>query len=257
MIHPTAVIDPLAIIAEDVEIGAYSVIGADVTIAAGCVIGPHVVIQGPTTLGRDNRIYQFASVGEACQDLKYSGEATRLEIGDRNTIREFVTLHRGTVQDTGVTRIGNDNLLMVSTHVAHDCMIGNHVILSNGASLAGHVRVDDHAILSGFTLVHQFCHIGAHAFSGMGSAIAKDVPPYTLVSGNPAVPHGINTEGLKRRGFSNETIRAIKNAYKKLYLSSERLEHAIDAIADSNTGGLAEIDSFVAFLRNSKRSIVR
>ncbi len=256
MIHPTAIVDPKARLADDVEVGAYSIIGADVEIGSGSIIGPHVVIQGPTRIGTDNRIYQFASVGEACQDLKYNGEPTRLEIGDRNTIREYATLHRGTVQDQGMTRIGSDNLLMVSTHVAHDCVVGNHVILSNGASLAGHVTVEDHVILSGFTLVHQFCRIGQHAFAGMGSGVNRDVPPFTLVSGNPAQPHGINSEGLKRRGFEPETIRAIKNAYKTLYLNGRKLDDAIAAIA-STAGGDAALESLVSFLENSQRSIVR
>ncbi|KHF26148.1 acyl-ACP--UDP-N-acetylglucosamine O-acyltransferase [Solemya velum gill symbiont] len=256
MIHPTAIVDPQARLADDVEVGAYSIIGADVEIGSGSVIGPHVVIHGPTRIGTDNRIYQFASVGEACQDLKYKGEPTRLEIGDRNTIREYATLHRGTTQDQGLTRVGSDNLLMVSTHVAHDCLVGDHVILSNGASLAGHVTVEDHVILSGFTLVHQFCRIGQHAFAGMGSGVNRDVPPCTLVSGNPAQPHGINSEGLKRRGFEPETIRAIKNAYKILYLSGRKLDDAIKEIA-STANGIAALESFVSFLENSQRSIVR
>lgn len=256
MIHPTAVIDQHAVIHDSVSIGPYSVIGADVEIGAGTVVGPHVVIQGPTRIGRDNRIFQFASVGEACQDLKFQGEATRLEIGDRNVIREYATLHRGTVQDQGVTRIGNDNLLMVSTHVAHDCVIGDHVIMSNGASLAGHVQVGDHAILGGFTLVHQFCRIGAHAFTGMGTAVAKDIPPYVLVSGNPASPHGINAEGLKRRGFSDASIRAIKQAYKTLYLNSNRLEEAL-VVLESQAAEHAALQLLVRFLKESSRSIVR
>ncbi len=256
MIHPTAVIDRNATLHESVAVGPYSVIGPDVEIDAGTVIGPHVVIQGPCRIGKDNRIYQFASVGEACQDLKYQGEPTRLEIGDRNVIREYATLHRGTVQDKGLTRIGNDNLLMVATHVAHDCVIGDHVIMSNSASLAGHVQVGDHAILSGFTLVHQFCRIGAHAFTGMGTAVAKDIPPYVLVSGNPASPHGINSEGLKRRGFSAEAIRALKQAYKTLYLSGNRFEEALAELARA----AAEQDAvlpLVSFLKDSTRSIVR
>jgi len=256
MIHPTAVIDRNATLHESVAVGPYSVIGPDVEIDAGTVIGPHVVIQGPCRIGKDNRIYQFASVGEACQDLKYQGEPTRLEIGDRNVIREYATLHRGTVQDKGLTRIGNDNLLMVATHVAHDCVIGDHVIMSNSASLAGHVQVGDHAILSGFTLVHQFCRIGAHAFTGMGTAVAKDIPPYVLVSGNPASPHGINSEGLKRRGFSAEAIRALKQAYKTLYLSGSRFEEALVALERV----AAEQDAvlpLVSFLKDSTRSIVR
>jgi len=256
MIHPTAVIDQHAVLHATVSVGAYTVIGAGVEIDAGTVIGPHVVIQGPTRIGKDNRLYQFASVGEACQDLKYQGEPTRLEIGDRNVIREYATLHRGTVQDQGVTRVGNDNLLMIATHVAHDCVIGNNVILSNSASLAGHVQVGDHAILGGFTLVHQFCRIGAHAFTGMATAVAKDIPPYVLVSGNPASPHGINNEGLKRRGFSADAIRAIKQAYKTLYLSGSRLEEAL-ATLDQAAEEQDALLPLVSFLKDSTRSIVR
>ena len=256
MIHPTAVIDSGTVIGDGVEIGPYAVIGADVTIGEGTVIGPHAVIQGPTSIGRDNRIFQFASIGEAPQDLKYAGEQTRLEIGDRNRIREYVTIHRGTIQDDGVTRIGNDNLLMVSTHVAHDCIIGDHVIMSNGASLAGHVHVQDYAILGGFTLVHQYCTVGAHCFSGMGSGISKDVPPYVLVSGNPAAPHGINSEGLRRRDFPQDEIRAIKQAYKLLYASGLKLAEAsaqIRELAESHPG----VKAMAEFLEHSRRSIVR
>ena len=216
-LHPTAIIDPSAKIGTVVSIGPYSVIGPDVVIGDECWIGPHVVINGPTTLGRDNKIFQFASVGEVPQDLKFEGEDTRLEIGDRNTVREFATINRGTGDGGSVTRIGNDNLLMAYIHIAHDCIVGNHVILSNNASLAGHVTVGDYAILGGFTLVHQFCAIGEHVFAGMGSAIAKDVPPYLIVSGAPAAPHGLNKVGLKRRGFSDEQLRQLSRAYKLLY----------------------------------------
>ncbi|MEN8175220.1 MAG: acyl-ACP--UDP-N-acetylglucosamine O-acyltransferase, partial [Pseudomonadota bacterium] len=204
----------------------------------------------------DNRIFQFASVGEIPQDKKFAGEQTRLELGDRNVVREFVTIHRGTAQDESLTRAGNDNLFMAYTHIAHDCFIGNNVILSNGASLAGHVRIEDHVVLGGFTLVHQFCSLGAHSFSAMGSAIAKDVPPYVTVSGNPARPHGINTEGLKRRGFSPEALRAIKQAYKLLYLSNLTLEQAVESLGEM-AGDAPEIATMVTFLESRRRSIVR
>jgi len=256
VIDPRAVIDPAAELDEEVEIGPYSVVGADVRIGKGTRVGPHVVIQGPTHIGRDNRIFQFASVGEIPQDKKFGGEPTRLEIGDRNVIREFVTMHRGTAQDAGVTRIGDDNLFMAYTHVAHDCRIGNHVIMSNGASLAGHVRVDDYAILSGFTLVHQFCTIGVHSFTAMGTAVAKDIPPYVTVSGNPAKPHGVNAEGLRRCGFSTEQLRVIKQAYKQLYLSGLKLSEARQAIEET-ARTVPVIRPLAAFLAESRRSVVR
>jgi UDP-N-acetylglucosamine acyltransferase len=255
-IHPTAIVDPKARLADGVSVGAYSIIGAGVEIGADTWIGPHVVIQGPARIGRDNRIYQFASLGEAPQDKKYQGEPTRLEIGDRNIIREYVTMNRGTPTGGGITRIGSDGLFMAYVHVAHDCQIGDKVIFSNNASLAGHVHVEDWVILSGFTLVHQFCSIGAHAFTGMGSAIAKDVPPYLMVSGNPAEPHGINKEGLKRRGFSPEQIRNLRNAYKVLYRAGLSLEEAkteLHKMAETSP----EIAPFAAFMDNAKRSIIR
>lgn len=255
-IHPTAIVDPKVKIADGVSIGAYSIIGPDVEIGANTSVGPHVVIQGPTRIGRDNRICQFASLGEAPQDKKYQGEPTRLEIGDRNVIREFVTMNRGTPTGGGVTRIGNDGLYMAYVHVAHDCQIGDKVIFSNNASLAGHVHVEDWVILSGFTLVHQFCSIGAHAFTGMGSAISKDVPPYLMVSGNPAEPHGINKEGLKRRGFSPEQIRNLRNAYKVLYRSGLSLEEAKAELARM-AEGCPELVPFVGFMDTAKRSIIR
>lgn len=256
MIHQTAIVDPTARIAEDVEIGPYSIIGADVEIAAGCWIGPHVVIKGPTRIGRENRIFQFASIGEQPQDLKYAGQPTRLEIGDRNTIREYVTLNRGTVEDTGITSIGSDNLLMAYVHVAHDCRVGNHVILANSASLAGHVHVGDHAILGGFTLVHQFSRIGAHCFTSMGSAVNRDVPPYVVVSGNYARPNGINKEGLKRRGFSPEAIRAIVNAYKLMVRSRKPRAEVLKDVA-SLVEKFPEVKVFVDFINASERGIVR
>jgi UDP-N-acetylglucosamine acyltransferase len=226
LIDPRAVIDPDAELEEGVSVGPFSVIGAGVKIGRGTEIGPHVVIKGPTRIGRDNRIFQFASVGEDPQDKKYAGEPTMLEIGDRNVIRECASLHRGTVQDQGVTRIGSDNLFMAYIHVAHDCVIGDNIIMANGASLGGHVQIGDWAILGGFTMVHQFGRVGAHSFCGMGSAVNMDLPPYVMVAGQPAKPHGINSEGLRRRGFSAEDIKQIKRAYKLIYMSKLRLEDA-------------------------------
>lgn len=255
-IHSTAIIDPSAEIGHGVSIGPYSVIGPDVVIGDSCWIGPHVVINGPTTLGRDNKIFQFASVGEVPQDLKFEGEETRLEIGDRNTIREFATINRGTGVGGSVTRIGDDNLLMAYIHIAHDCIVGNHVILSNNASLAGHVTVADHAILGGFTLVHQFCAIGEHVFAGMGTAIAKDVPPYLIVTGAPAAPHGLNKVGLKRRGFSDETLRQLSRAYKLLYrqgLSLDEAKSQLQKLGEESE----EVKKFSAFIEQSTRSIIR
>ncbi|MES9824283.1 MAG: acyl-ACP--UDP-N-acetylglucosamine O-acyltransferase [Candidatus Thiodiazotropha endolucinida] len=256
LIDPRAVIDPDAELDEGVSIGPFSIIGAGVKIAAGTEVGPHVVIKGPTQIGRDNRIYQFASVGENPQDMKYAGEPTILQIGDRNVIREFATLHRGTVQDQGVTRIGNDNLLMAYIHVAHDCLLEDHIIMANAASLGGHVKIGRHAILGGFTKVHQFCRVGAHSFSGMGSAISMDLPPYVMASGQPAKPHGINREGLSRRGFSDETIQQIKRAYKLLYLSKKRLEEAREGI-DGMLNETPELEILSDFLKHEGRGILR
>jgi len=256
MIDPRAAIDPKAELDQDVTVGPFSVIGPGVRVAAGTEIGSHVVIRGETSIGRDNRIFQFASVGEDPQDKKYAGEQTRLEIGDRNQIREFTTIHRGTIQDEGLTRIGSDNLLMAYTHVAHDCRIGNNVIMANAASLGGHVQVGDWAILGGFTIVHQFCRVGAHSFCAMGSAVGKDVPPFVMLGGHPARPHGLNSEGLKRRGFDAKRLAAIKRAYKSLYHSGMRLEEAISTIEES-VGDNADLQEFLAFLRASERSIVR
>jgi UDP-N-acetylglucosamine acyltransferase len=249
LIDPRAVIDPKAELDEGVAVGPFSLIGPDVTIAAGTVIGSHVVIKGPTHIGRDNRIYQFASVGEDPQDKKYAGEPTLLEMGDRNVVREFATLHRGTVQDKGITRIGSDNLFMAYIHVAHDCLLGNHIIMANAASLGGHVKIDDHAILGGFSKVHQFCRIGAHSFAGMGAAINMDLPPYVMVAGQPTKPYGINREGLSRRGFSQETIKEIKRAYKIIYHSGLRLDAAreeIEALA-SETPELTLLSEFLSY----------
>lgn len=266
MIDDRAAIDPKAELDEGVSVGPFAVIGPGVQIGSGTEIGPHVVIRGETRIGQDNRIFQFASVGEDPQDKKYAGEPTRLEIGDRNQIREFTTIHRGTVQDEGITQIGSDNLLMAYTHVAHDCRIGNHAILANAASLGGHVRVEDWCILGGFTIVHQFCRIGAHSFCAMGSAIGKDVPPYLMVGGHPAKPHGLNSEGLKRRGFTADQTASLKRAYKLLYHSGNRLQDAIDQIdalatddqrGDGHKGDSKELEIFVDFLRASERSILR
>lgn len=256
MIDPRAVVDPSAELEDGVEVGPFSIIGPGVRIGRDSVIGPHAVIRGPTVLGAGNRVFQFASVGEMPQDKKYGGEETGLEIGDRNTIRECATIHRGTVQDAGATRIGSDNLFMAYSHVAHDCVVGDHVILANGAQLAGHVHVDDHAILGGFSLVHQFCTIGAHSFTAMGTPVNKDIPPYMMVAGNPPRPYGINVEGLKRRGFSAEELSVLKTAYRKLYLSGLKLDEARAVLAT-----MAESESvirpLVVFLDRSRRSIMR
>lgn len=255
-IHPAALVDSAARIAADVEIGAYSIIGPHVEIGAGCRIGPHVVISGHTRIGANNRIYQFASLGEAPQDKKYNGEPTRLEIGDDNTIREFCTFNIGTVQDAGVTRIGNGNWIMAYVHLAHDCQVGNHTIFANNAQLAGHVTVGDHTILGGFTGVHQFCRIGAHAITGGSSLILKDVPPYVMCSGNPAQPYGINVEGLKRRGFGAQAIESLRRAYKTLYRSGETLDAARAALAEQVTG-CPEIQPLIDFLAVPGRGIIR
>ncbi len=256
MIDPTAVIAEDCALAKDIKIGPYTVIGSNVEIGPGTIIGPHVVIQGPTRIGACNRIFQFASVGEDPQDKKYQGERTVLEIGDYNTIREYCTIHRGTVQDRGKTSIGNRNLLMAYTHVAHDCVIGNYVVMANAASLAGHVHLDDHVTLGGFTLVHQFCRIGCHAFSAMGSHINKDIPPFVMVGGQPTRPRGINQIGLERSGMDPDSIRAIRRAYKYLYKSELRLEEAQERIA--NLAKEADVlQPMLDFLRHRSRSLLR
>src|SRR3989338_1767751 len=249
-------VDPQARLAADVTVGPYSIIGADVEIGPATQVGPHVVIAGHTRIGSRNRIYQFCSIGEAPQDKKYNGEPTCLEIGDDNTIREFCTLNRGTAQDAGVTRVGNHNWIMAYVHIAHDCQVGNHTIFANNAQLAGHVEVGDYAILGGFTVVHQFVKIGAHIITGMGTILLQDVPPYVLASGNPSAPHGINAEGLKRRGFSAAAIMAIKRAYKMLYKSGLSLDDAKAAI-QTQLAEHAELQPLADFLATSKRGIVR
>lgn len=256
MIHPTAVIDPSARLGHNVSIGPYSVIGADVEIGDDTWIGPHVVIEGPTRIGRENKIWQFASIGAAPQDKKFHGERSMLEIGDRNVIREFVTFNRGTEDGGGATRIGNDNWLMAYVHLAHDCIVGNNVIFANAASLAGHVTVDDWVILGGFTLVHQFCQVGAHAFTSMGSIINRDVPPYVTVAGSFAEPKGINSEGLKRRGFDSERILSIRRAYKTLYKSGLPLAEAREELARASSDA-PDVKLMLDFIDRSQRSLVR
>ena len=256
MIDPRAIIDPTASIGENVSIGPWTIVGPDVEIGDDCVISSHVVLKGPARLGRNNRIFQFATVGEDTPDLKYQGEATTLVIGDNNIIREGVTIHRGTVQDRGETTIGNDNLLMAYVHVGHDCVVGNHCILVNNASLAGHVDVGDWAILSGYVLVHQFVSIGAHAFVGAGSFISHDLPTYVTAMGHPASARTINAEGLKRRGFDREQIAAVNKAYKTLYRRGLKLEEAIAELEQQASPGDV-LQPLIAFLRASRRGIVR
>jgi len=232
-IHATAIVDSKAEIADDVEISPYAVIGANVKIDSGTWVGPHAVIEGPTTIGKDNRIFQFASVGAEPQDKKYKGEPTTLEIGDRNLIRESVTINRGTTQDIGKTVIGSDNWIMAYVHIAHDCVVGNNTIFANNATLAGHVTIHDYALLGGFTLVHQFCHIGKYAMTGMGTSLGKDLPPYITAYGAPGIPRGFNAEGLKRNGFSDEQRKRVKEAYRTLYRKDLPLNEAIDILQSS------------------------
>lgn len=255
MIHPTAIIDDSARIGNNVEIGPYTIVGAHVEIGDNCVIGPHVVLRGPTVLGKNNRIFQFASVGEDCQDKKYNGEPTRLVIGDNNVIRECVTIHRGTVQDQGLTQIGSNNLLMAYVHVAHDCMVGNNVILANNTTLAGHVHVGDWAILGGFTGVHQFCHIGAHAFTAVNSVVVQDIPPYIMAQGHNAAPRTINAEGLKRRGFQPNQILNIKRAFKLLYRQGLTINEAVEKMRELDAE--TELSPLIEFVQNSQRGIIR
>ena len=255
-IHPTAIIEEGAKIAENVQIGPFTLIGKDVEIGKGTVVHSHVVITGITKIGEDNEIYQFASIGEVNQDLKYKGEPTRVEIGNRNRIRESVTIHRGTVQGTGVTKIGDDNLLMINVHVAHDCIIKNRCILANNATLAGHVELDDFVVVGGMSAIHQFVIIGAHVMLGGGSMVSQDVPPYVMAQGNHAQPFGVNLEGLKRRGFDKPTMHAIRNVYKLIYRSGKTLEEVmpeIEQIAQTESA----ISFFVEFFKRSTRGIIR
>ena len=256
MIHASAIIDPSAIIADDVEIGAFTIIGEKVEIGSGSWIGPHVVLSGPTKIGKNNKIYQFASIGDAPQDLKYEGEDTVLEIGDNNTIREYCTMNRGTPGGGGITKIGDNNLFMAYTHVAHDCQIDNHTIFSNAASLAGHVTISDYVILGGFTLVHQFTTIGEYSFSGMGTAINRDVPPYCIVSGSMAKAFGINKNGLKRHNFSDETIKSLHKVFKLLIKAKGSRQDNI-AKAEEIAKTSDEVQNMLQFITNSKRGVVR
>lgn len=256
MIHPQAIVDPSARLADDVSVGPWSFIGADVEIGAGTVVEPHVVIRGPTRIGSGNHIFQFSSIGEATPDLKYRDEPTRLVIGNDNIIRESVTIHRGTVQGRSETLIGDSNLIMAYAHVGHDSVIGNHTILVNNTALAGHVYVGDWAILSGYTLIHQFCRIGEHSFSGMGTAIGKDVPAYMTVSGSPAEARTINSEGLRRRGFSSDSIHQLRRAFKILYRQGLTLELALQRL-ETMLSDAPEVQVLIDSIRASERGIVR
>lgn len=255
-VHATAIVAESAVLANDVEVGPYTIIGDGVEIGAGTRIAAHVVINGPTRIGRDNRIYQFASIGDDPQDKKYDNEPTRLEIGERNTIREYCTISRGTVQDEGLTALGDDNWIMAYVHIAHDCRIGSHTIFANNATLAGHVHVGDWVIFAGFSGAHQFCRIGAHSFLGMYCGTNRDVPAYTMMAGQPAEPRGINSEGLKRRGFSSEQVRNIKNAYRIVYRKGLKLAEAIREI-EVLVATQPELDIFLESLRVSDRGLVR
>jgi len=256
MIHPTAIMHPQARLGEGVQVGAFTVIDQDVEIGADTHVGHHCVITGHTRIGAGNRIAHFVSLGEAPQDKKYHGEPTRLEIGDRNTIREFCTFNRGTAQDRGVTVLGHDNWIMAYVHLAHDCRIGDHTIFANNAQLAGHVEVGDHAILGGFTVVHQFCRIGRHALTAMGTIVLQDVPPFVTVSGNPAAPHGINSEGLRRRGFDAHRIEGLRRAYRTLYRSGLSLADARQTFA-AQRAEVPDLDELLAFIDGAGRGIVR
>jgi UDP-N-acetylglucosamine acyltransferase len=256
VIHATAIVSASAKIADDVEIGAYSIIGDDVEIGGGTRIDSHVVVNGPTVIGNDNHIYQFASIGDDPQDKKYADEPTRLEIGDRNTIREFCTISRGTIQDEGVTTLGNDNWIMAYVHIAHDCRVGSHTIMANNATLAGHVHIGDWVILAGFSGAHQFCRVGAHAFIGMYAGVNRDVPAYVMVSDTPGIPRGINSEGLKRRDFDAKQIRNIKNAYRVIYRDGLKLTEAIDEL-ERRVATQPELKILIDSLRSSERGIIR
>lgn len=256
MIHEQAIIEDGAVIGNNVTIGPWTYVAKDVEIGDDCVISSHVVINGPTKIGKGNRIFQFASIGEDCQDLKFDGEPTELIIGDYNTFRECCTIHRGTIQDNSLTQIGSHNLFMAYAHVAHDCMVGDHCIMANNASIAGHVHVGDHAIMGGMSGVHQFCHVGSHAFVAANAIVLKDVPPYVMASGHPARPFGLNSEGLKRRGFDKETIMTIKRAYKSVYRKNLTVEEANTEMR-ALVQDMPELDYFADFIINSSRGIIR
>lgn len=256
-IHASAIVDPNAEIDPSVEIGPFSVIGANVKIGAGTIVKSHAVINGHTTIGEGNEIYQFASVGEANQDKKYQGEPTLLVIGDNNIIRENATIHRGTIQDNGITQIGNGNLFMASTHVGHDCIVGDNNILANYVALAGHVVIGDSIILGGYTGIHQFCQVASYSMCGMGSMVTKDIPNYVMVSGNPAKAHGMNFEGMRRRGMSKDVIKALRSAYKCIYLKGSKLEDAVKELEQGLALEYAEVAMFLASIKRSKRGIIR
>jgi len=256
MIHPTAIVGRGARLAAGVSVGAYSIIGEQVEVGADSWIGPHVVIDGRARIGRGNRIWQFVSIGAPPQDKKYAGEDTAVEIGDGNTIREYVTVNRGTALDAGVTRVGDHNWIMAYVHFAHDCQIGSHTIFANACELAGHVHVGDWAVLGATTLVHQFVHIGAHSFTGMGTYLDRDLPPFVKAAGNMAKPYGVNSEGLRRRGFSEDTIGALKRAYRTLYRKGQSLEEARHALA-AQAADCPEVRMLVAFLERSRRGFIR
>jgi UDP-N-acetylglucosamine acyltransferase len=256
VIDARAIVAADAELAPDVTVGPFSIIGPQVRIGARTVIGPHVVVNGPTTIGADNRIFQFASIGDAPQDKKYQGEPTRLTIGDRNVFRESCTINRGTTHDQGVTRIGSDNLFMAYSHVAHDCVVGNNTVFANCAALGGHVEVGDWVIVGGLSAVHQFVKIGAHAFLGGGSILSRDVPPYVMVAGNPAVPHAVNSEGLKRRGFTEDQIRNVRDAYRTLYRSELKLAEALERLGELAQTH-SEVRVFVDFIHGSARGLAR
>lgn len=255
-IHPSAIVEEGAIIGEHAFIGPFCVVGAQVEIGARTELKSHIVVNGLTKIGCDNRIYQFASIGEVNQDLKYAGEETRVEIGDRNIIRESVTIHRGTVQGASLTKLGSDNLLMVNAHIAHDCIIGDRCILANNATLGGHVELDNYVVVGGMTAIHQFCKVGSHVMIGGCSGVAQDVPPYMIAQGNHASPYGVNIEGLKRRGFSKDSINAIRSAYKMLYRSGKTLDEAKVDIA-AMVVEYPDVQLFIDFFERSKRGLIR
>ncbi|CDL79313.1 acyl-ACP--UDP-N-acetylglucosamine O-acyltransferase [Xenorhabdus cabanillasii] len=258
-IHPSSIVEEGAVIGANVHIGPFCYIGSQVEIGEGTELKSHVVINGITKIGRDNQIYQFASIGEANQDLKYQGEPTRVEIGDRNRIRESVSIHRGTVQGGGVTKVGSDNLLMINAHIAHDCIVGDRCIIANNGTLGGHVILGDYVIIGGMTAVHQFCQIGSHVMVGGCSGVAQDVPPYVIAQGNHATPFGLNIEGLKRRGFDKESLHAIRNVYKELYRSGKTLEEARKKIEiqAANNPHVKVFSDFLASSAKSSRGIIR
>ena len=255
-IHPQALVDSKAELAEDVQVGPFAIIGPDVKIGAGTVVGPHAMLKGPTTVGMRNQIFQFASVGEDCQDKKYKGERTELVIGDDNIIREGVTLHRGTFQDRGITHIGSNNLFMCYVHVAHDCVVGDNIVMANNTAIAGHVHIGNGAILGGGTLVHQFCRIGQFAMTAAGTVVLQDIPAFVTCSGNRAEAHGMNIEGMRRRGVDSDVINRLREAYKTVYRRGLTLDQAITEL-DQNNAGCAEVDAFLDSLKSSQRGIVR